>query len=381
MAPPAFRGLRLATVSLVAGSALVACGSTSDNASDESSQTGAAESPVAAEDLEPVTDWLAGEVGRNGFVEGSYIDHGLTLDYATTLADVGGHDEVVTRILDAMQDPQEIEGYLSFYDEDKNGQYAGATAKLVHTVLGADREVADYRDDLVEDLSDMVVESGAEEGRAKDTGDEDYSNTISQAFVVRALAATDTDDDLNPATEFLLAQQCEDGWFRESMAAGEDGDHSCEGGTEADRTPSVDATAHAVQALLEVRDDLGGDQQESADGAVESAVQWLADAQDADGGHSVSGSGDDPANANSTGLAVEALSAAGSDEAASAGAQWLLDHRVDGEGPLAEEAGAVTFSDATLAKARRGGIKADDRPQWQRATVEAAGGLDAVAQE
>lgn len=378
-------GLRLSGLTLCVGLVLAGCGSSTDapegseGAADPgSSASSSGPAPVDAADLEPVAAWLADEVGRNGFVEGSYVDHGLSLDFAVTLDDLGGHDDVVERILDAMQDPREVEGYVSFYDEDKNGQYAGATAKLVHTVVEADRDVTDYRGDLVADLTAMVVESGPEAGRAEDTGAEDYSNAISQSFVVRALAATDEEELLAPTVEFLLAQQCEPGWFRESLAAGPDGQHTCDEAARGDRQPSVDATAHAVQALLEVRDQLGGDLQDSADSAVEAAVAWTEEVQGAEGGYSVTGDADDPTNANSTGLAVKALAAAGRDDVAAAGAEWLLARRLDSEGRLSEEAGAVAFSDDALAKARRRGLTEGDRPQWQRATVEAAGGLHAV---
>ncbi len=40
----------------------------------------------------------------------------------------------------------------------------------------------------------------------------------------------------------------------------------------------------------------------------------------------------------------------------------------------------MAFDDKTLAKARRSGIKPADRYVWQRATVEALLGLDAVAE-
>lgn len=375
-------GLRLATATIAAGALLAGCGSATDDASDDPTAAGtASSSAVSAADLEPVADWLAGEVARNGFVEGPYLDHGLTLDFATTLDELGGHDRVVTRVLDAMQDPREIEGYVSFYDETKNGQYAGATAKLVHAVVRADREVADYREDLVTDLAAMVVQSGAEAGRAKDTGPTDYSNAISQAFVVRALAVSGTDEPFDEAVDFLLQQQCEAGWFRESLSAGGNGEHTCDDSAKRDRAPSVDATAHAVMALLEVRDRLDAELQKGSDAAIESAVGWLEEVQDPDGGHSVSGTSDEPANANSTGLAVEALAAAGRGDAADEGTRWLLDRSVTGSGPLADDEGAIPFDDQARTKARRDGIKDADRPQWQRATVEAAGGLHAVAQE
>ena len=376
-------GIRLAAVSLVAGLALAGCGA--DDETDTSTGDPSAtptSAPISSSELQPVGRWLAGEVGDDGFVEGSYIDHGLTLDYATTLDGIGGHDQEVSALLDAMQDPREIEGYLSFYDEKKNGQYAGATAKLIHTVVTSGRDLADYRGDLVDDLGAMVVGSGPEAGRAKDTGPADYSTSVSQAYVVRALAVTGAEEQLDETTEFLLQQQCEPGWFRESLAAGPQDVHSCEQGPAGDRKPSVDSTAHAVQGLLEAGDGLDPELGQRADQAVDAAVQWLEETQGDDGGWGVSGAEGEPANANSTGLAVAALTAAGRDEAAATGAEWLLDLRVEDGGEPAGEAGAVPFTDEALAKARKAGrIKDADRPQWQRATVEAAAGMLAVTQE
>ncbi len=377
--------LGLSTTVLLGAGILAGCGSTTDAASPsgDSSSSGAAPSgPVDSADLETMADWLSGEVSRKGFVKGQYVDHGLSLDYATALARIGGHDDVVDRILDAMQDPNEVAGYVSFYDEAKNGQYAGATAKLVDTVFAGDRDPADYREDLVADLEDMVVVKGAETGRAKDTGKTDYSNSISQSYVVRALAVAGSDDSLDPAVSFLLSQQCDEGWFRESMTAGSGGDFSCDRGPGGDRTPSVDATAHAVQALLQVRDELDGELADAAEQAGASAIAWLESAQGDDGGYAVEGGGGTP-NANSTGLATAALAASGQAEPAQQGTEWLLDHMVpaDEDGPLSGEAGAEAFDDRALAKARQRGVKAADRYVWQRATVEAALGLQGVAEE
>ncbi len=253
--------LRLAgTAAVVVGltaTALTGCG-TNDGEASDSTATSSQSAPVTSEDTAAVADWLAGEVGANGFVEGQFVDHGLTLDFARALSRTGGHDDVADRTLEAMTDPREVEGYLSFYDEKKNGRYAGATAKLIYTVVAADRDLAAYREGLVEDLTAMVVETGPEAGRAKDTGPTDYSNTIGQAYVVRALAITETQDELAGTLEFLLDQQCDDGWFRESLEAGPDGEHRCEAQQRSERTPSVDATAHALMALLEVAGQVDG---------------------------------------------------------------------------------------------------------------------------
>ncbi len=371
-----------AGAALLAGSLLAACGSDSE-ASDDSSAAGADPPAVVAADLDPVADWLSGEVTDQGFVDGQYIDHGLSLDVATALDDIGGHDEVVERILDAMQDPQEVLGYVSFYDEKKNGQYAGATAKLVYTVVTHDRRVADYRVDLLDDLVAMIATDGPQAGRAMDTGATDYSNSISQAFVVRALAVTDRDERLAPSLGFLLDQQCGDGWFRESLEADKGQANTCEKGTEGARKPSVDATAHAVIALTEVREDLTEEDGTAADQAVEDAVGWLESVQGDDGGFSVAGEGQESPNANSTGLAAAALDAAGSTDASDQAATWLLEHVVteDTGGKLSDEVGVVAFDGKALELARRTGIKPADRYRWQRATVEAAQGMQSVAEQ
>jgi hypothetical protein len=371
--------LRLTLVAMLAAPVLAGCGTSSDGS--EGGSTSASEPAVSASDLEPTAEWLAGQVGPEGFVRGEYVDHGLTLDYASALAEVGGHDDVADRILDAMQDPNEVSGYVSFYDERKNGQYAGATAKLVSTVVAAGREVEDHRADLVDDLEAMVVTSGPEQGRAKDTGATDYSNTISQSYVVRALSVTERAR-LADAVGFLLQQQCEEGYFRESMAAGRGGEHTCDDAKKEEGAPSVDATAHAIEALTVARDVVGMDEEGDVAAALDEAADWLTGAQGPDGGFAVDGSQDGEQNANSTGLAAAALTLAGSPEPAAAAADWLLEHRVDEDADgLGDEAGAVAFSEQALAKARRSGIAPGDRPTWQRSTVEALRGLHAVSEE
>lgn len=374
--------LGLLTAGLLGTAVLAGCGSSNDASPPSAAPEPTASSPVEPADLERTSDWLAGEVGAKGFVEGQYIDHGLSLDYASTLGRVGGHEDVVDRVLDAMQSPREVTGYVSFYDEKKNGQYAGATAKLIDTVVGADRDPADYRADLVSDLEEMVVAEGEEAGRGKDTGKTDYSNTISQSYVVRALAAMSGDDVLEPAVSFLLSQQCSDGWFRESMTAGPSGGFGCEEGARGERAPSVDATAHAVQALLQVQDALSGELATEAEEAVAEAVGWLVSVQRDDGGYTVGGGAGRP-NANSTGLATAALATAGEGESAGLGADWLLDLMVteDADAALADEAGAVAFDARALTQAQDRGIKPAERYVWQRATAEAAAGLQRVAGE
>ena len=95
-------------------------------------------------------------------------------------------------------------------------------------------------------------------------------------------------------------------------------------------TPSADATGFAVQALL-----AAGEQD-----AAGAAVQWLLRTQSAQGSF---GSPDAAANANSTGLAGVALRVAGQRAAADAAAGWLARAQLD---CTTDDAGALPFAPA-----------------------------------
>ncbi|MFD0347198.1 prenyltransferase/squalene oxidase repeat-containing protein [Kitasatospora aburaviensis] len=126
-------------------------------------------------------------------------------------------------------------------------------------------------------------------------GDPTYDGVWRQSLALTALAgakATPADS----AVSWLTGQQCADGgWpsFRADTAA------ACDAKTE-----DSNATAVAVQALIA----LGGHQ-----GAVDKGVQWLKANQNADGSWAYNPGS--PGDANSTGLAVNALFAAKADPA------------------------------------------------------------------
>ena len=105
--------------------------------------------------------------------------------------------------------------------------------------------------DLVARLQERIhTAADAQHGRGVDQSEfGDFSNTIGQSFVVRGLsgARSGLADD---AVAFLLKQQCTAGYFREGLTSA---DFTCNGGTAAERAPSVDATGFAVQALVAAR--------------------------------------------------------------------------------------------------------------------------------
>ncbi|MFJ1702098.1 prenyltransferase/squalene oxidase repeat-containing protein [Kitasatospora sp. NPDC088346] len=129
-------------------------------------------------------------------------------------------------------------------------------------------------------------------------GDPTYDGVWRQSLALLALASNKVVP-ADSAVGWLTGQQCADGgWpsFRADTAA------ACDPATE-----DSNATAVAVQALVQL-----GNHQD----AVGKGVQWLKGNQNADGTWSYNPGA--PGDANSTGLAVNALVAAGSDPATTA---------------------------------------------------------------
>ncbi|WBP89079.1 prenyltransferase/squalene oxidase repeat-containing protein [Kitasatospora cathayae] len=127
--------------------------------------------------------------------------------------------------------------------------------------------------------------------------DPTYDGVWRQSLALTALAA----DKITPADSavaWLTGQQCEDGGWPSYRAAGA----ACDAKTE-----DSNATAVAIQALVA----LGGHQP-----AVDKGVQWLKANQNADGSWPYNPG--NPGDANSTGLAVNALFAARTDPASAA---------------------------------------------------------------
>ncbi|MGW2251932.1 prenyltransferase/squalene oxidase repeat-containing protein [Kitasatospora sp. NPDC001660] len=125
-------------------------------------------------------------------------------------------------------------------------------------------------------------------------GDPTYDGVWRQSLALTALAAAKVTP-ADAAVAWLTGQQCEDGGWPSYRAAGA----ACDAKTE-----DSNATAVAVQALVA----LGGHQD-----AADKGVQWLKANQNADGSWAYNPGS--PGDADSTGLAVNALFAAKADPA------------------------------------------------------------------
>ena len=318
-------------------------------------------------------DWLGRQL-TGGLVHNDqykFDDYGLTLDVFFALQQIGAGASQRTAILDAFaKDPG---AYISSTDPKTHvtDRYAGSTGKLATAVeLGGRNPKAFGGTNLVTRLEGLLSTRSGEVGRGVDAGSGDFSNTIGQAWIVRALAAAGSAKKAT-ATSFLLKQQCAAGFFRLTLEpATSSSAFSCDKAAKADKAPSIDATALAIEAL-EVAKAHGVT---GLDDDISDAADWLVRIQRSGGAFVDQGT----ANSNSTGLAASALALVGRAGAAGSAAGWVLnrDVRSGGSlGKLAGDVGAVAYDTATYADGVKNGITMTSRDQWRRATAQAAPAL------
>lgn len=326
----------------------------------------AAPAAQAGPETDAASTWLAAQLGNveatpdlfTSYYQGddgpvAFTDYGLNLDLYAALAKFGSAD-AAERVYDATI--AKADDYIDAFGT----RFAGAAGKLAAMVRshGDDPSNVDGRD-VIADIQALVVTEGTATGRAKDDSDfADSSNSIGQAWVLRALAneGEGLDDEV---ADYLLKQQCADGSFRLLMS-----DVACTTGS-----GSAEVTSFAVQALDVAGEEGVGD----FDAEVAAAITWLVAEQGADGSFSDEGSG--VANTNSTGLAAVALQAHDRSGAAASAAGWIAKHQVAASNP---EAGAIALNAADLAAAKGVEIGQVNRDRYVRASVQAALGLDAL---
>lgn len=309
--------------------------------------------------------WLEDQLTNGVIIDAqwSFANYGTSLDVFFTLRELGIRPSVQSQVIDAVSaDPS---AYVGAAPE----LYAGAHGKLVTALVTAGQDPTDVgpgNADVLAGLESLVAAAtGPDQGRASDQSEwGDYSSTITQAWVVRGLAGAGsslTDE----AVSYLGKQQCANGGFRSALA-----DTQCTTGE-----ASVDSTAFAIEGLLAAT---AAGEPDLSD-AVSRASAWLASAQAADGSF-VEANG--VPNANSTGLAGQALAKTGKPGAAGNAAAWVLGNLVTAktaEGTsLSTEIGAIAYDDEALADGKVDGITSGARGQWQIATSQSALALSAL---
>ncbi len=286
--------------------------------------------PLTTDPADGGAGWLTGE-----FVDGDHLaasfdlngdgvidpltevfpDYGLTADAVLAFAAAGSAGAAAEAATDYLA------ANVSAYAGDGAAEsYAGSLAKLILVADVMGRDPSDFGGrDLVADLLAREQASGR---YADASAFGDFSNGITQALAVIALARVTSGGASTAAIDYLVAQQCADGGFNSVLEVA-----PCAG--------EVDTTGISVQAL-----DVAGRAAPLAD-----AASFLLAQQAADGSFAAPGFGTPPVitpNSNSTGLAAQALSTLGEDSAAEAAVSWLLDRQVGADGPQAQQ-GAFAF--------------------------------------
>ena len=318
--------------------------------------------------------WLSSQL-KNGIVHNDQYDFddiGLTADFAYGLDAIGGHDARVDQILDAIEPRAHDEWYTSTY-QNVTTTYAGSVAKLLVLVQQTAGTPTSYGgQNLVTLLNARVATSSPIVGRLENLNDSfGDANTIGQAYAAHGLATAGASN-AEEATSFLLDQQCSSGYFRLLFNSSKsDSDQSCVNGTD---DPDTDATAIAI---LQLQSQSGN---ATVNTAITKAKTWLASQQKSDGSFG-GGTSTEGSNANSTGLAAQAL---GGTADSSQAAQWLRDHQATGYdacNKLIGDRGAIAYDDAGLAAGRSDGIVATTQDQWRRASAQAVAGLADLPQD
>ena len=323
-------------------------------------------------------DWITDEL-TNGLMVGSAgPDFGLTLDTGLGLASVPGHDAGVATINTAFE--PRVNEYVG---DGTKESYAGPLGKAAAFARAAGENPIDYNGTnlitrLEERTANVPADPAAEPqaaafaGRIFDKSEYgNYANVVGQSYAVRALARAGSTEAV-AARDFLLKQQCASGYFRLNFAKANVPNQSCTEG-EAGSELDPDATALAVINLIESRDT-----SQAVKDALAKAGSWLADRQRNSGAIRSSGEGAQ-INTNTTALGGYAMGLLKQDDAALKAGLWVRKNQpVDKykcRTALTKDTGAVAFRKDRSKAAKAGGIPADGRDEWRRATAQAILGL------
>jgi LPXTG-motif cell wall-anchored protein len=281
--------------------------------------------PTTDDPAAAAAGWLARQ-----FVDGDHLvvvsngqtftDAGLTLDAVLGFAAAGVAGDTAEAAMAWVGEPANLETYVGNGTTDS---FAGALAKLSLTAQVQGLEPTAFgpgRVDLLTRLRARLTASGRFTDKSSFG---DFSNGFSQSYGVLALARAGS---VPPsAVTFLAGSACPDGGFPLHF----------------DQAPcqsDPDTTALAVQALT-----AGGDGAAAAAG-----IRWLVGDQRPDGSFGGGGSSTGP-NTNSTGLAGQALRAAGSSAAAGRAAAYIRRLQAGCTAPVAARGGIALDGTGFLA--------------------------------
>lgn len=278
----------------------------------------AAPASAATDKADAAAGWLArqmadGERLEVDFGGEKYADQGLTIDAVFAFAASGVSGTNAGKAITWLAKPEITTGYVGSGTE----AYAGAHAKLMLAAQIRGKNPSSFGGvDLKAGLRSLLTPSGRFSDRSEFG---DYSNAVTQSLALLALDRTPAGAPA-PAVTFLAGSQCADGGFPLNF-----GEATC--------TSDVDSTALVVQALR-----VTGDAANAGEG-----TSWLVTKQHVNGGFGV---GANAPNANSTGVAAQAL--AGHRPAAAVKARQFLKSLQVGCAGADADRGAIAYDTTGL---------------------------------
>jgi hypothetical protein len=340
------------------------------------SRVSAAASPATA--AQAAFQWMEGELTDNSgmlpFPGFPGTDWGMTIDTILAL-NLGGHGAGAPATTATTELAAHVNDYITGEAfGDVGSHYAGPIGK---TMVAAELQGADVNSfggvDLEAVSRAAVQPSGIDAGRFSDVSMfGDFSNGFGQALNTLGLART-PDGAPSEAADFLLAQQCPGGGFR--LNYGDPSTAPVTRGCESDTEADTDATAFAIEAVLAL------DPNPTTATAVANAASWLIDQQDPVTG-GFGGTGPTASvNANTSGLAAQALNAAGFGDSAALARSYVASLQLDatntaGTAAVGEE-GAIAHDQGAFDDALVNGL--GGRDQFRRTTPQAVLAFDLPA--
>ncbi|GAA0727279.1 cell wall anchor protein [Dactylosporangium roseum] len=323
----------------------------------------AAPSPAQVTAGRNAATWLTSQVEGGVLTNFGMPDIGLTIDVLLALEATGVSAATAATVTDAIAAKAATFSYYEIdYDGDGDDDRivdAGSTAKLLVAAVSTGRDPKAFGGlDLDAMTRRLIATSGPHRGRVRDTTPEVYggdaSNTFDQSLAVLGLVRSGGVP--QDVVTYLIKQQCPAGGFRLNP---DPAGASCA----ADDSSDVDSTGMAVQALLAAGDTTG------AAAAAAKGAAWLKARQGADGSFVNGPQRPDPnlpagPNSNSTGLAGQALAAAGYTAEADKAAAWVAALQLTS----GTDSGALAYEQADFAE---GAIDDMRRDRWRRATAQA----------
>ena len=334
-----------------------------------------AQSPVSAlPSADPALLWIERELNDSGGILPSLFDgpdYSLTSDAIIALNRRGrGGQQAATTATTKLA--AKINDYIHGPPLDF-GIHAGPIGKAMFVAELQGANIHNFGDVDLEGLSRLAVQtSGIHEGRFSDRLYPDHSGGIGQAYNILGLSRT-AGGPPSSSVDFLLAQQCPSGGFRGSYDPDPyhpDPNFPVTRGCTRDTEADTNTTSLTIEALLALSPAA------NYTAAINSAAVWLIGRQDlVTGGFHSTIAPTAEADTNTSGLAAQALAAAGFVAAAARARDYIgglqLDTARTAGTPAAGEEGAIALNPRAFNTVLIHGIDSVTGWEWRQATTQA----------